>query len=395
MQQIYNHVTSSLLRNVTVRKILSSFILSFIISSGYAQSAGPNSPGTIANEVVVGSKGAWTTLANATVSDNAYALSTTMSTAGDYTDRLVTTNFGFAVPAGNTVIGITATVEKSFTGGNNVTDREVMLVKGGVTQTVTNKASATNWPTTDAVSNYGGSVDLWGNTWTLADVNGAGFGVAVAAQRVSAPGAPQTARIDHITITVSYTTTLPVDIKDFSARKNIQTQSVTISWKSLHEQNMAHYTVERSGNGSNYYSVASTNAVAGGAIEKNYTISDNAPLTGNNFYRLLSTDKDGNRKYSDAAVVKNSSKADKPILIQSSIVKGAIRVIAGEGLELNKPVVLSVFDNSGKLFSKTTVSFSGIGSYTAIPVPAISAKLLLLVWQQGDKKGTERIVAVE
>jgi hypothetical protein len=157
---------------------------------------------------------------------------------------------------------------------------------------------------------------------------------------------------------------------------------------------MAHYTVERSANGSNYYAVASANA-AGGAFEKNYSVSDNAPLTGNNFYRLLSTDKDGSKKYSDAVVVKNSGKAEKPILVQSNFVKGTIRVIAGEGLELNRPVVLSVFDNSSKLYSKTTVTFSGIGSYTDIPVTAISAKVLLLVWQQGDKKGTERIVIAE
>jgi hypothetical protein len=391
MQQIYNCVTSSLLR-VTARKIIASFILSVIFLTANAQSIGPNSPSTISGEVVVGSKGAWTTITNATASDNAYALSTSMATAGDYTDRLVATNFGFAVPAGNTIIGITATVEKSFTGGNNVSDREVMLVKGGVTQTGTNKALGTNWPTTDAVATYGGSVDLWGNTWTLADVNAANFGIAVAAQRVSATGAPQTARIDHITITVSYTTTLPVDIKDFSARRNIQTQSVTISWKTVHEENIAHYTVERSANGSNYYTVASTNAVAGGALEKKYVLSDNTPLAGTNFYRLLSTEKDGSRKYSDVVVVKNSGRAEKAVLVQSSIVKDKIRVIAGEGLELNRPVVLSVFDNNGKLYSKTTVTFSGIGGYTDIPVTAISAKVLLLVWQQGERKGTERVL---
>jgi hypothetical protein len=395
MQQIYPNLTSSLLRNTTAMKIVSSFILSIIFLSANAQSIGPNSPGTISNEVVAGSKGAWTTIANAAASDNAYAITPTMSTAGDYTDRLVATNFGFAIPAGNTIIGITATVEKSFTGGNNVTDREVMLVKGGVTQTVTNKALGTNWPATDAVSTYGSSVDLWGNSWTLANVNASNFGIAIAAQRVSAPGAPQTARVDHITITVSYTTTLPVDIKDFFARKNILTQSVTISWKTLHEENMAHYTVERSANGSNYYAVASTNAFTGGAFEKNYTVSDNVPLTGNNFYRLLSTDKDGSKKYSDAVVVKNSGKAERPILVQSNFVKGTIRVIAGEGLELNKPVVLSVFDNSSKLYSKTTVRFSSIGGYTDIPAPAMSAKLVFLVWQQGDKKGTEQIMVAD
>jgi hypothetical protein len=395
MQQLYTPFTYQFIRNLFAKKIGVLCMLSVFIMEVNAQSAGPNSPGTISNEVVTGSKGAWTALASATASDNVYALSPTMSTAGDYTDRLVATNFGFTVPAGNTVIGITATIEKSFTGGNNVTDREVMLVKGGVTQTATNKASGTNWPAADAVSTYGGSVDLWGNTWTVAEVNASNFGIAVAAQRVSAPGAPQTARIDHITITVSYTTTLPVDIKDFSARKNIQTQVVTISWKSLREDNIAQYIVERSGNNGNFFAVASTNPATGSASEKNYSLTDNAPLSGASFYRLLCMDKDGSRKYSEVAVVKSGTKAETFILVQSNMVKDKIRVIAGEGLELRKPVVIHLLDNSGKRYSNTTVTFNGRGGYADIPVPAIPAGVLLLVWQQGGRKGAERIVVME
>jgi hypothetical protein len=51
---------------------------------------------------------------------------------------------------------------------------------------------------------YGSSTDLWGTTWTPADINAAGFGAALAVTEISSRGANETAHVDHITITVHY-----------------------------------------------------------------------------------------------------------------------------------------------------------------------------------------------
>jgi hypothetical protein len=67
-----------------------------------------------------------------------------------------------------------------------------------------------DWTTQDTVSTYGAANDLWGTTWTAADINDPSFGVSVSAQHDTS-GLATDARIDNITITVSYTpdTTAP------------------------------------------------------------------------------------------------------------------------------------------------------------------------------------------
>ena len=83
-------------------------------------------------------------------------------------------------------------------------DNTVQLLKNG-SAVGSNKASATTWANTGTLSTvtYGSSTDLWGTTWTAADVNDVDFGLRFVAKNVAA--ATSTASIDSITITVYYT----------------------------------------------------------------------------------------------------------------------------------------------------------------------------------------------
>lgn len=156
--------------------------------------AGPNSPSTVVSDSTLGTI-AWTNPGNAAASDNTYAAAGPfVSSASEY---LKATAFGFAVPTGATILGITAEVERK---ANPVSpmDSRAQLVKAGTIQ-ATDYANADVWPTSDAYATYGGPADLWGDTWTPADVNDSGFGFAFRAQ-----GATGTANVDHIRITVTY-----------------------------------------------------------------------------------------------------------------------------------------------------------------------------------------------
>src|SRR4029077_5897444 len=81
-------------------------------------------------------------------------------------------------------------------------DGTVQLLKAGVA-TGTNKASATAWGTTLSTVNYGTTSDLWGTTWTAAQVNASNFGLRFAARNVGAASA--TASLDYVSVTVPYT----------------------------------------------------------------------------------------------------------------------------------------------------------------------------------------------
>lgn len=161
-------------------------------------SQGPLSPGTLANEASFGTP-TWSDPANAAAEDGSSA--TVIVGAGVSSQYLMATNFGFTIPAGATIDGITVEIKKAEGDtGDDLTDSRVRIVKGGAIGTE-DKSDVTEWPTTLAYTTYGGAADLWGETWTYSDINDSGFGVVISA--VSTPAADGS--IDHIRITVTYT----------------------------------------------------------------------------------------------------------------------------------------------------------------------------------------------
>jgi len=156
--------------------------------------AGPNSPGAVVSDGSFGSS-SWAAPGNGLTSNEAWAQA---APAGLPTQYLKATNYGFALPGPAEIVGIEVNIERHCLGGT-IHDERVRIVKGGVVGS-TERALGATWPTgTDAVATYGGSSDLWGETWTPADINANGFGVAL-----SVVDGADLALVDHMTITVYY-----------------------------------------------------------------------------------------------------------------------------------------------------------------------------------------------
>lgn len=165
-------------------------------------SSGPNSGGTFANDTSFGGN-AWTGASNAASSNDSRATAT-VTGSGSTTNYLKATNFGFSIPAGATIDGIVVEWECSVVG--NAKDGRVRIVKGGtIGSTDKSKPEATPWSTgADAYRSYGASNDLWGETWDADAINNSGFGAVMAAEGFFGAGDP--CKIDHVRITVYYTT---------------------------------------------------------------------------------------------------------------------------------------------------------------------------------------------
>lgn len=117
---------------------------------------------------------------------------------------LKATNFGFSIPGGSVITGILAIVTRKESASGVCRDMRVRIVKGGVIGT-TDRASGTEWPTVAAAAEYGGdgsggSSDLWGETWTVSDINDSGFGFAISALGLG----NGVASIDYMSLTVFY-----------------------------------------------------------------------------------------------------------------------------------------------------------------------------------------------
>jgi hypothetical protein len=154
--------------------------------------------GTVANDAAIGTV-AWTNPSNAKVKDATYA--TLALTSGQVTQWLKGTTYGFAIPTGATIKGIQTDMWWTATGGSYSNVRTMRLVKAGTVQSGT-PSTTLNTPGTEFLFTAGGPTDLWGTTWTAADVNNSGFGSAFSWTCTSGSF---NGFVDSLQITVYYT----------------------------------------------------------------------------------------------------------------------------------------------------------------------------------------------
>lgn len=167
-------------------------------------SQGPRFPGTGADDASVGTV-SWNSATAVTAEDTVNAFRAHLNS--QVTHYLKATNFGFSIPAGATIRGITVEIKRMRTsaGGTNQ-DSAVRIVKGGSIG-ATNKASAAVWPLNVLTyASYGSASDLWGENWTAADINASNFGAVLSGINPSATNTNSS--VDAIRITVTYSVTV-------------------------------------------------------------------------------------------------------------------------------------------------------------------------------------------
>lgn len=128
-----------------------------------------------------------------------------MSSSDGASGQLLLTNFGFSIPNGASILGIQATIVRhaDLTGSkNSITDQTVQLVKSGAASGNNKADGSTLWPTSDATANYGANNDLWGTTWTVANINASNFGILLTV--LNSNDVNINAFVDSISLTVTY-----------------------------------------------------------------------------------------------------------------------------------------------------------------------------------------------
>ena len=164
---------------------------------------GPNITGTGADDSAVGTN-TWSNPGNITADDTSYA---TLFLAGQ-THYLKATNFGFSIPTDATIDGIEVGFNRSKTigGFGDVTDEVISIVLADGSIGSEDKSAGASWNTTTFVTDtFGGSSDLWSETWAFGDINDSDFGVVLSATVFVPSESAATARVDFVEITVTYT----------------------------------------------------------------------------------------------------------------------------------------------------------------------------------------------
>jgi len=94
---------------------------------------------------------------------------------------------------------------------------------------------------------------------------------------------------------------LPLTLLQFTATK--QSNTAALQWQTGQEQNTRDFVIERSSDGKTYSDIGTVAAAGTSNSKRYYYFTDNAPLEGNNYYRLRERDLDGQSTYSSVRVL--------------------------------------------------------------------------------------------
>lgn len=155
--------------------------------------------GTVVNDAADGDE-AWGNPENAEGNDSNSA--TVTLTAGEESQWLKATNYGFTLPRNVTIVGIQAEYDTSANVVASIEAIAVRLVLNDTIRTVNRVLSVILWLLTFGWLSAGGATDLWDEQPTNSDVENSTFGIAV---RVRNQGLLATvASVRNIKITVYY-----------------------------------------------------------------------------------------------------------------------------------------------------------------------------------------------
>ncbi len=147
---------------------------------------------------------------------------------------------------------------------------------------------------------------------------------------------------------------LPVSLNNFTVQK--MDNIAKISWSTEQESNSSHFVVERSSDGRTWNSIATVAAAGISTTRKDYSIYDNAPLKGMNYYRLQQVDRDNKMNYS---VVKTALFNSRNIAeVAPNPAKEVINLYLSK--TGNKAASIQLLNASGKLVYSTTSSQSHV-----------------------------------
>lgn len=164
--------------------------------------------GTAVDDATVGTGLAWANPGNITTPGTPYA--TVSVGASQFSHYIVATGYGFSIPPGATILGITVTINRRVTTSiATVSDKFVRLVQNGVIITASTFAGGSSilFPSnaTFGVATYGGVSNTWSfsaGVLTPTDINASNFGIAFSTSNAS--GSSRNIELDYIQIAITY-----------------------------------------------------------------------------------------------------------------------------------------------------------------------------------------------
>lgn len=329
-------------------------VLCACVSAAFSQTTrSPSSASTIS--IFLGAN--WSNASG--VQSTGGAVATASGNTVFFTDILLTSGYGFSIPSTDIIEGIEVRVSRRRTSGNSVTDNAVELTKdGGTSFTTSGYAKPDNWQTSFTDAFYGGPSELWGTTWTPAEINNSDFGFGIVIQGSTNLLQSVGGAIDHIQITVYHSGLVPITLASFDAEPT-STGTVGLTWSTASELNNDYFTVERSSDGERYEELAVISGSGTTNIARHYAYEDRMPLAGRSYYRIRQTDYDGTFTFSPVEVVDNDLHQIPMLILSPNPSNGVAVGIRLTGLTGTAEIPVAIYAPGGRLITSYTLVTQG------------------------------------
>jgi hypothetical protein len=178
-------------------------------------------------------------------------------------------------------------------------------------------------------------------------------------------------------IAVTTLNQLPVTLTDFRIDR-ITDKSITVRWLTKEESKMKAYFIQRSADGLNFTDISSL--PARNQSSNDYSFTDNAPLTGRNYYRLKIVDIDNKIEYSK--IIDASLKNAGSFSVYSS---NKLLMIMNDKSSAAR-VSINIYDEAGRqLVKKDIVLKPGVNAISGLMPASGSIILVHLSSDEGQK----------
>lgn len=203
-----------------------------------------------------------------------------------------------------------------------------------------------------------------------------------------ASGASGTGRINALTFAGSSTLApLPVSFTGFNAyQKNTV---VGVDWSVATETGIAAYELERSADAASFIKINTT--AAKNISNSKYTVFDNSPLQGLNYYRIKSISMNGDVKYTAIVKVNMSKQATTSLHVYPNPVKNHVINLSLNNIEKGS-YVISLINNTGLQVTNKTIIHNGENSTQSIYIPGNLAKGIYLLKLSGKTNLVQQVI---
>ena len=178
---------------------------------------------------------------------------------------------------------------------------------------------------------------------------------------------------------------LPITLLDFKAV--LRNEMVLLQWKTTHEQNLAGYSVLRSKDGVSFSAIGYAAANSNGSLTAEYSVPDNQPYKGFNYYKLKIIDKDATFSFSKIVSVNINNEIFTWKIFPNPVQNTLFVSINNK----NEKATFQITDAAGRKIKELNVTLNGNSSF-AIPIAELAKGVYTLQLNTASKNEIKQFI---